>query len=78
MTTGSPGLAGVTYLRALLGTRLQRLAEARRSKDRGASAIELAIITAVLVLAAAGVLTIIFNVVKTKGSQIQSNSNTIP
>ena len=78
MTTGSGGRAAVSWLRAFVGTRLTRLAEARQSKDLGASAIELAIITAVLVLAAIGVLTIIFNVVQSKGNQIQSNSNTIP
>jgi hypothetical protein len=78
MTSRFPGQAVLGYLRAFLGIRMSRLAEARQNKDLGASAIELAIITAVLVLAAAGVVTIIFNVVSAKKGEIQSNSNNLP
>ena len=41
--------ATVDYLCAFLGTRVTRLRAARQHKDRGASAVELAIITAVII-----------------------------
>ncbi|MGH3278802.1 MAG: hypothetical protein ACRDNW_06655 [Trebonia sp.] len=44
------------YLRAFLGTRITRL---RQSDDRGASAVELAVITAVLVALAVLILGVI-------------------
>ncbi len=78
MTTGFPGQAATGYLRAVLVTAAGRLAEARRSQDRGASAIELAIITAVLVGLAATVLIIVYNIVNTRATQIQSNNGQIP
>jgi hypothetical protein len=44
------GLApALTFLCAFLGTRLTRLREASRGRDHGASAVELAIITAVII-----------------------------
>jgi Flp pilus assembly pilin Flp len=50
-----PGMA-FHYLRAFLGTRIARL---RESDDRGASAVELAVITAVLVALAVLILGVI-------------------
>jgi hypothetical protein len=41
--------ARLDFLRAFLGTRLARLRAAREHGDRGASAVELAIITAVII-----------------------------
>jgi Flp pilus assembly protein TadG len=41
--------ARLDFLWAFLGTRLSRLRDARRHKDLGASAVELAIITAVII-----------------------------
>jgi diacylglycerol kinase len=41
--------SALTFLYAFLGTRITRLREARDGKDRGASAVELAIITAVII-----------------------------
>jgi hypothetical protein len=37
------------FLRAFLGIRVSRLRAARQDRDRGASAVELAIITAVII-----------------------------
>lgn len=78
MTTGFPGRAVIGYLEAVLGTASARFAEARRSKDAGASAIELAIITAVVVGLAATVLIIVYNIVTSRANQIQSNNSQIP
>jgi uncharacterized membrane protein affecting hemolysin expression len=58
------------YLRVLARTHVARLAEARRQRDAGASAIELAIITAVLVILAVAIGIVISNVVKNKCSTI--------
>ena len=66
------------FVRAVLGTRIARLAEARRSRDVGASAIELAIITAILVGLAAAVLAIIIPIVTNRGTEIQNNNGKIP
>jgi hypothetical protein len=78
MGTGFPGQPALGYLRAFLGKRMSRLAGARQSKDLGASAIELAIITAVVVGLAATVLVIIYNIVNTRAGQINSNNGQIP
>jgi Flp pilus assembly protein TadG len=78
MSSGYPGQAAVGYLRAVLGTRFARLAEARRSGDRGASAIELAIITAVLVGLAVVVLLIINTVVRQRAQDISNQNGKIP
>jgi hypothetical protein len=66
-----PALA---WLRALIGAHSSRLREALAEGDRGASAIELAIITAVLVALAAFILTIIVTFAKNQGKQIQQQS----
>ncbi|HEV3291941.1 MAG TPA: hypothetical protein VG123_23420 [Streptosporangiaceae bacterium] len=66
------------YLCAVLGIRSARLRRAWRRGDAGASAIELAIITAILVGLAATVLIIIYNIVTTRANQINSNNGKIP
>lgn len=76
--TGFPGQAEIGYLRAFLGTRLTRLSQARRNGDRGASAIELAIITAVVVGLAIVVLVVVTKVVNSRANQIGSNNSQIP
>lgn len=78
MGTGFPGQAALGYLRAFLDAHFSRLANARQRRDRGASAIELAIITAVVVGLAVAVLLIISNVVQSRAQQIQSNNGRIP
>jgi hypothetical protein len=59
------------YLRAFLGT---RLAAVRENGDRGASAVELAVITAVLVALAVLILGIIVTFAKNQGTSI-TNTN---
>jgi Flp pilus assembly pilin Flp len=59
------------YLRAFLGT---RLAAVREDGDRGASAVELAVITAVLVALAVLILGIIVTFAKNQGNNI-TNTN---
>jgi hypothetical protein len=66
------------FVRAILGIRIARLAEARRSRDAGASAIELAIITAILVGLAAAVLIVVTQIVNNRNTEIQSNNGKIP
>jgi hypothetical protein len=65
---------GLVWLGALIGTHLARLRAALGERDRGASAIELAIITAVLVALAAAILTIIVTFAKNQGNKIQQQS----
>ena len=55
------------YLRACLGTRITRL---RENDDRGASAVELAVITAVLVALAVLILGLIVTFAKKQGDSI--------
>jgi hypothetical protein len=66
------------YGRAVLGSRIARLAEARRSGDVGASAIELAIITAILVGLAAVVLVVVTQIVNNRSTEIQNNNGKVP
>jgi len=66
------------FVRAVLGDRIARFREARRHRDAGASAIELAIITAVVVGLAVLVLVIVTNVVQTRANQINTNNGGIP
>jgi Flp pilus assembly protein TadG len=63
------------YLRALLGTHMSKLRASLRDSDRGASAIELAIITAVLVVLAIVVLAVIDTFVKSNASSITDTFN---
>ncbi len=58
------------YLRALLGARRARLASARDRGDVGASAVELAIITAVILGIAVALLAVIKTFVSSESSQI--------
>jgi Flp pilus assembly protein TadG len=67
---------GTRYLRALLADRAARLRRALREGDRGASAIELAIITAVLVGLAVLILTIVYHFATSQANTI--TTHTIP
>jgi Flp pilus assembly protein TadG len=67
MNTLSPPGVLLTYLRAFLGTRVAAL---RASDDRGASAVELAVITAVLVALAVVILGIVVAFAKKQGDNI--------
>jgi hypothetical protein len=78
MIINIPGHPEISYLRAFAGTRIARLSDARKRQDVGASAIELAIITAILVGLAVTVLVIIDNVVTSRAGQINSNNGRIP
>ncbi len=60
----------MTFLRTILGVRLARLRAAARDQDAGASAVELAIITAVILGIAAALLLVIKNFVTTESAQI--------
>lgn len=71
-----PGMEGTAALRAFIGGRMARLRRARQDKDRGASAIELAVITAVLVGLAVLVVTIIYNYAQGQANTI--TTHTIP
>jgi Flp pilus assembly protein TadG len=62
--------ATLTYLKASLGTRVTRLHVALREKDRGASAVELAIITAVILVIAGIILAAINTFVTTQSNKI--------
>ena len=73
-----PGYPELAYVRAFFGTRIARFSDARKRHDVGASAIELAIITAILVGLAATVLVIIYNIVTSRANQINSNNGRIP
>jgi Flp pilus assembly protein TadG len=64
------------YLRALVGVRAERLRTAISEQDRGASAIELAIITAVLVGLAAAILAVI--VTFATGQKNNITNTTVP
>lgn len=64
--------AAFAYARALLGRHVARFATARQRGDVGASAIELAVITAVLIVLAVAIGVVISNVVKSKCSTIAS------
>jgi Flp pilus assembly pilin Flp len=63
-------------MRAFLGAHATRLRRALHDQDRGASAIELAIITAVLVGLAVVILAIIYNFANTQANTI--TTHTIP
>jgi len=78
MRIDSPGYLEFACIRAFADARMARLSDARKRRDMGASAIELAIITAILVGLAATVLVIIYNIVNSRASQINSNNGKIP
>jgi hypothetical protein len=73
MTSYDPWADVFSWLKALLGIHAARLRAARRCGDSGASAVELAIITAVMVGVAAGLVLIIRNFVKTQQGKITNN-----
>ena len=63
-----------TYLRAILGVHLVALRTAWRDRDRGASAVELAVITAMILAVAVILLAVITHFVKGAAKQIQSTT----
>jgi len=69
-----PGTEAARYLRTFLGMHAARLRAARVDKDRGASAVELAVITAVLVGLAVAILVIVVNFANKQGTAI-TNTN---
>jgi Flp pilus assembly pilin Flp len=62
------------YLRAFLGIHLVALRGAWRDKDRGASAVELAVITAMILAVAVILLAVITHFVKGAATQIKSTT----
>lgn len=71
-----PGADLAGAVRAVLGVHTARLRTAVRDKDRGASAIELAVISAVLVGLAVLILGIIYHFAQNQANSI--NTHTIP
>jgi len=69
-----PGAEPARYLQLLMNAHTARLRAARNDKDRGASAVELAVITAVLVGLAVAILLVIVNFAKTQSTNI-TNTN---
>jgi hypothetical protein len=69
-----PGAETARYLRTFLRAHAARLRAARNDQDRGASAIELAVITAVLVGLAVAILVIVVNFANKQGTAI-TNTN---
>jgi hypothetical protein len=57
-------------MRAMLGVHLARLRDARTGQDRGASAVELAIITAVIITIAGIILLAVRTFVQNQSNQI--------
>ena len=66
----NPIMTSYAYMRTVLGRRLARLSEARAAQDRGASAVELAIITAVILVIAGIILAAIKTFVTNQSGQI--------
>jgi Flp pilus assembly pilin Flp len=71
-----PAAEEANAMRVFLGGHVARLRNAIRDRDRGASAIELAIITAVLVGLAVVILAIIYNFANKQAGTI--TTHTIP
>jgi hypothetical protein len=69
-----PGAETARYLQTFLRAHAARLRAARHDQDRGASAIELAVITAVLVGLAVAILVIVVNFANKQGTAI-TNTN---
>ena len=74
MKINTPGAEAARYLSTFLGARTDRLRTALGEKDRGASAVELAVITAVLVGLAVAILVIVVNFANKQGTAI-TNTN---
>jgi hypothetical protein len=64
----------ITYARSSLGTHTQRLRAALRDGDRGASAVELAFITAGLLIVAGIIYLAIHTFVTNQANTIQGNT----
>jgi hypothetical protein len=62
------------YMRALLGAHMDALRTAWRGSDRGASAVELAVITAMILVVAVVLLLAIQHFVRGAAKQIQSTT----
>lgn len=62
--------SAAAFMRAMLGVHLARLSDARAEQDRGASAVELAIITAVIITIAGIILLAVQQFVQKKSDQI--------
>jgi hypothetical protein len=67
-----PGTELARYVQAFLGVHRARLRTALANKDRGASAVELAVITAVLVGLAVAILIIVVKFANAQGTKIQN------
>lgn len=76
MNTFKQPVEGARYLRTFLGVHTARLRTALAEKDRGASAVELAVITAVLVGLAVAILVIVVNFANKQGTTI--TNTTVP
>jgi multisubunit Na+/H+ antiporter MnhC subunit len=76
--TGGPLRYPVEFMRVMLGASISRLGDARRRGDRGASAIELAIITAIIVGLALVVLLVVNTIVRNRANEINTNNNQLP
>jgi len=73
-TFSPPGAEETRYLRGFLRAHAARLRAALAAGDRGASAVELAVITAVLVGLAVAILVIVVNFANKQGTAI-TNTN---
>ncbi len=73
-TFSPPGTEAARYLKVFLRSRTARLRAALAARDRGASAVELAVITAVLVGLAVAILVIVVNFANKQGTAI-TNTN---
>jgi len=62
------------YLSTFLGAHMARLRAALKARDRGASAVELAVITAVLVGLAVAILAIVVTFANKQGTAIQGTN----
>ena len=65
-----PGQPALAYVRALLGSHTAALRAAWRQSDRGASAVELAVITAIILAVALFLLLVIKRFVHTEAGKI--------
>ena len=64
------------YVQALFGTRLAAFRDARSRGDAGASAIELAVITGILVMIALAVVGVVMHIVNTRCQDMINDSQT--
>jgi hypothetical protein len=69
-----PGNEAAHYVQAFLGVHMTRLRTAVQDKDRGASAVELAVITAVLVGLAVAILLVVVKFATAQSTKI-ANTN---